>query len=267
MSFFSISDPIERERVVQDYKRLKQEIQERNERNKITGQHRNRMLQEAFHPVVTAQTDMAEKIVESWKEVNPIKQEKTFLKSKKRRLTSDNDGFGPLANAYRNRWMSRDTDIDTSFGINFVDGEPYIARTPIKIQNDDIIIYHEVYPATSGLWRLITEKSKAKLEGKYDPDDLAEYEGILRQTYVLYEDFNPNSSYPRSSNSWKWKIIFRPVWDKLMEENENDKLHEGSGLIIKKFGRIWKGKRHAGEGYRKWDDGIYSENGNFICKL
>ena len=83
---------------------------------------------------------MAEKIVESLKEVNPIKQEKTFLKSKKR-LTSDNDGFGPLANAYRNRWMSRDIDIDTSFGINFVDGEPYIARTPIKIQNGDKIIF------------------------------------------------------------------------------------------------------------------------------
>ena len=63
MSFFSISDPVERERVVEDYKRMKREIKERVEDRKMSGQNRNRMLQETFHPVVQAQTDMTEKIV------------------------------------------------------------------------------------------------------------------------------------------------------------------------------------------------------------
>ena len=62
MSFFSIQDPIERERVVEDYKRIKREIQERNENRKMSGQNRNRTIQETFNPVVKAQTDMAEKL-------------------------------------------------------------------------------------------------------------------------------------------------------------------------------------------------------------
>ena len=67
MSFFFIQDPIERERVVEDYKRIKKEIKERNENGKMFGQNRNRTLQETFNPVVKAQTDMAEKIVQSLK--------------------------------------------------------------------------------------------------------------------------------------------------------------------------------------------------------
>ena len=83
MSFFSISDSMEREKTVQDYERLKKEIRERNEDRKMSGQNRNHMLQETFHPVVKAQTDMAEKIVKSLKEINPIKQEKFMFRLKR----------------------------------------------------------------------------------------------------------------------------------------------------------------------------------------
>ena len=104
MSFYSIQDPVERERIVKDYKRIKREIQERNENRKMSGQNRNRTLQETFNPVVKAQTDMADKIVESLKEIIPIKEEKILLPSKKRRLSSE-DKFGSLATAYRNRYV------------------------------------------------------------------------------------------------------------------------------------------------------------------
>ena len=82
MSFYSIPDPVERELVVEDYKRIKREIQERNEKRKMSGQNRYRTLQETFSPVVKAQTDMADKIVNSLKEIRPVKkqqqQEKAF---------------------------------------------------------------------------------------------------------------------------------------------------------------------------------------------
>ena len=159
MSFFSIADPEERERVVKDYKRLKREIQKRDENRKISGQNRYRSLKETFNPVVKAQEDMAEKIVTSLKEIRPVKEEKFLMPSKKRRLSSE-DEFGSLADAYRNRYMSRDDEIDTSFGIKFADGVPYIASTPIKIDHDDITICNEVYEGTPGLWSLITEKQK-----------------------------------------------------------------------------------------------------------
>ena len=157
--------------------------------------------------------------------------------------------------------MSRDDEIDTSFGINFIDGKSYIANTPIKIEHDDIIIYDEVYEGTPGLWSLITEKTKGNLEGKYTDNDLATYEDILRQTNVLYKDFNPSSSYPRSSGSWKWRSILAPIWTKLQDEKT------GNGLIIKNSGHVWKIRRHSGKGFRKLLDGTYYKKGHMIYKL
>ena len=264
MSFFSIADPEERERVVKDYKRLKREIQKRDENRKISGQNRYRSLKETFNPVVKAQEDMAEKIVTSLKEIRPVKEEKFLMPSKKRRLSSE-DEFGSLADAYRNRYMSRDDEIDTSFGIKFADGVPYIASTPIKIDHDDITIYNEVYEGTPGLWSLITEKTKGMLEGSYNASDLSAYEGILRQTNVLHKDFNPNSPHPRSSASWKWKNILGPIWEKVREESDEEK--DGYGLIVKKLGRIWKAKRHSGKGFRHLRDGIYFRDGHLIYEL
>ena len=136
--------------------------------------------------------------------------------------------FGPLESHYRNRYTSRADDIDTSFGISFLtNGEPYIGNTPIKIEDEDIIIYSDVYPGTPGLWSLITEKKKANLKGKYDENDLAEYGAILRQTNALHQDFNPKSAYPRSSSSWKWRAILARIWEKWKEDGEKD----GMGLI------------------------------------
>ena len=227
MLFFSITDPVERERVVEDYKKIKQEIQERNENRKMSSQNRYRTLQQTFNPVVKAQTDMADKIVQSLKEIKPVKeqqqQQKVLKPYKKRRLSSE-DEFGSLANNYRNRYMSRDDEIDTSFGINFDDGVPYIAKTPITINHNDIIIYDKVYEGTPGLWSLITEKMEGNLSGKFTKNDLAMYEDILRQTNVLYNDLNPNSSHPRSSGSWKWKHILAPIWKEWQKEKTGDGL-------------------------------------------
>ena len=159
---------------------MKREIQERQEKRKISGQYRNRTLQETFHPDVKAQTDMAEKIVKSLQENYPIKEEKIPSASKTEEMSSDHE-LGPLENAYRNRYTSRADDIDTSIVINFLsNGEAYIASTRITIEDDDIIIYNEVYRGTLGLWSLIIERKKENLQGKYDENDLIEYEGILR---------------------------------------------------------------------------------------
>ena len=88
MSFYSIPDPVERDRIVDDYKRIKQEIQERNENRKMSGQNQNRILQETFNPVVKAQTDMADQIVKSIKEIRPVTEENNLMPSKKRQFSS-----------------------------------------------------------------------------------------------------------------------------------------------------------------------------------
>ena len=85
-------------------------------------------------------------------------------------------------------YETRDDDIDTTFGIEFHDREPFIGVTPIKIEVDDIIIYGEVYTGSRGLWALLT--GKKNLDGKFDADDLKEYEAILSQTNALHQDNN-----------------------------------------------------------------------------
>ena len=252
-------------------------MQKADEREKSFGQNRNRTLHETFQPVIQAQTDMTEKIVKSLREMNPPPparpQPGQVLKVKKRRLSEtdqdddQDDDYGPLAKAYKERYESRDDEIDVNFGIQFHDREPFIGVTPIKIEGDDIIIYGEVYTGTPGLWALITEKNKGNLDGKYDADDLKEYEGILSQTNALHQDNNPNSPYPKSSRSWKWKHILGPIWERW--KNEDDELKHGSGILVKKLGCIWKAKRHSSGKrfrYRKLRDGVYL-NGNLLYKL
>ena len=78
---------------------------------------------------------------------------------------------------------------------------------------------------------------------------------------VLHKDFNPSSTYPRSSGSWKWRFILAPIWTKLQDEKT------GNGLIIKNSGYVWKVKKHSGKGFRKLHDGTYYKKGHMIYKL
>ena len=104
---------------------------------------------------------------------------------------------------------------------------------------------------------MITEKTKGFLEGKYTDDDLTAYESILRQTNALHKDYDPNSKYPKSSASWKWRSILSPIWEKYRKENDE----VGEGLIFNR--RI--GKR-SGKGLRTLRNGIYSRKGQ-VYKL
>ena len=62
------------------------------------------------------------------------------------------------------------------------------------------------------------------LEGKYTEDDLTAYEDILNQTNALHKDFDPDSKYPRSGASWKWKHILAPIWKEWQTEKTGDGL-------------------------------------------
>ena len=62
---------------------------------------------------------------------------------------------------------------------------------------------------------LITDKYPKK--GSYTDDDLMRYRDIMIQTNSLYEDFNPNSTHPRSNTGNKWKNILSKFWQERQE--------------------------------------------------
>ena len=70
MSFYSIKDPFERDRLVQDYKDTLEKIRERHEASRSSNTIRDRTLQQTFKPIVQSQALSAQKIVNSLRKLD-----------------------------------------------------------------------------------------------------------------------------------------------------------------------------------------------------
>ena len=226
MSFFDIKDPIERERIVQDYKRLKEEIREKKEKKITDDAKQALMLEKRYAPIVRSQKLMSESIVKELKMKNRETSNKNPIKTEhiKTEHGDDHDLYsGSLAEEYRNRYRMRDTDIDTEFGINFLEnGVAVIGNTPVIIQGDDIIIGDEIYRGNEALWQLLTEKNEENfMQESYSEKDWENYYNILKKTNVLRQNFDPNSTRPRSSGSWKWRNILSKLWKEMKEDRSS----------------------------------------------
>ena len=223
MSFIDIDDPKKADEVVRDYEKIVQDIRKRNESKRSSSIYQSRTLEQTFAPIIKSQKNMTEEIVKSLKKDTGQETGQFFpLKSERKKRKLEEKEYGPLAEDYRKRYTLRDPDIDTQFGINFrEDGQAVIGNTPITIQDDDIVIRDHVYDGTEGLWQLISERKKNNLHS-YDSDDLRSYMNILRDTSVLHQSLDPNSPYPRSNSSWKWKNILGRLWKKIREDDGED---------------------------------------------
>jgi hypothetical protein len=182
MSFSSIKDPVERELIVQDYKRLKEEIREKYENKKSFSTDQALQLAKRYAPIVHSQKQMTDNIVKELR----MKNQETYNPVKTEHEDDEDLYSGHLAEEYRRRYSSRDPDIDTEFGINFLqNGVAVIGKTPIIIQGDDIIIGSEEYHGSEGLWQLLTEKSKENfMLDKCSEEDWVNYLNILNKTNV-----------------------------------------------------------------------------------
>ena len=247
MSFFDIADPVKREQVFQEYKKLKEDIREKSENNRNQAFEETLALEKRYAPIVKSQREMTDKIVKELKMENreedkeeeenkPIKDEVKDEKLDGELGNGDDLHSGHFAEEYKRRYALRDEDIDIEFGIRFLDdGRAVIGQTPITIQGDDIVIGGEVYHGNAALWELITEKKKENLThmSSYTQDDWNNYYDIIKRTNVLRRNFDPNSSKSRSNKSWKWKEIFSDFWKRMKEEDnssgdENDGKGDGS---------------------------------------
>ena len=94
------------------------------------------------------------------------------------------------------------SQIDTTFGIRYEDGDWMIGNKRIKINGDDITIDGEVYDGTPGLWSLITDKAPKQ----YDNEDLEWYKELLDETSAMRQHYNSHDPYPRASGGKKWTL-------------------------------------------------------------
>ena len=115
-------------------------------------------------------------------------------------------------------------DRDMSFGIHLgMDGKYHMGATKspdsgryrlnnkmLTIGFNNIIVDNEKFAGTPGLWELIM-KNKPNPDN-FNKEDLETYGRLLLKTNVLHHNFNPDNPKPRSSDSYKWKYIFNPIW-------------------------------------------------------
>ena len=222
MSFFRITDPKKRDEMVKDYMSTMKRLHKR-EMNERLGELSYQLEQERhFKPLIESHEKVVKQIAKKADEAESIIPKKEEM----------GDEIGSLAADVKRRILAKDPDVDTTFGIYYSpSGDAYIGSKPVTIQGDDILIENEVYHGTVGLWRLITGVKESQIGAigrDFTDEDLLEYAKLLRQTSVLHRDFNPNNSRPRSSSSWKWKTILRPLWDKYKQEDSEEE--EGSGV-------------------------------------
>ena len=253
MSFIKVSDPRKREALVKDFIETRKRIKDNFVARKVgesdyqTGLTK---LTKLFKPVTETQKATAKEITEAQKataekftsELLPIKEGIEELPTKLFRKifpsielkVSDIIKLGPLAvNALLQAFTNN--KIDLTFGLYAKDGGFYIGNKPVIIEDNDIKIDDMIYEGTRGFWELVTSKNPVN----YTEEDKEKYRQLVLQTNTAYQNNNPNINYPKSSRSFKWKNIIKPIWEKIKEQQEEEYKEfeepdeaEGEGLKI-----------------------------------
>ena len=225
MSFIKVKDPRKREELIRDFIETRKRIKDNFIAKKVGEAEYQTGLTKLFKPVTETQKATAEKITQ---ELLPIKEgiEKLpgainfpaypALEMTEEKITN----IGPTASKYllptfRQKATQSDIKPGDPKGTFFKIGE-----TPIKIENDDIIIKDERFKGTVGLWKLITSKDIPDIT-EYKAEDLAGYITIMHITKATYDKNNK-----RVGGNNKMNKLIKPFVIAL----END---GGEGLIDK----------------------------------
>ena len=115
--------------------------------------------------------------------------------------------------------------MDKTFGVHSKEGELFLGKDPITIDNNDIIIGDKTYPGTARLWELITKNNRD--ETIYNDEDDKNYREIVLDTRAIESDLNPNK--PKASRSAKYRELIKPIWDEVKLKNKGKK---GSGVVF-----------------------------------
>ena len=198
MSFIKVKDPRKREELIRDFIETRKRIKDNFIAKKVGEIEYQTGLTKLFKPVTETQRATAKETAEKiTQELLPIKEgiEKLpgaimFPAYPALEMTEEElIKIGPTASKYllptfRQKATQSDIKPGDSKGTFFKIGE-----TPIKIENDDIIIDDERFKGTNGLWKLITSKDIPDIT-EYGAKDLADYITIMHITKATYDKNN-----------------------------------------------------------------------------
>ena len=207
MSFLKISDPVKRDLIVKEYLELKKNIRD-NFLSERTGEQQLQIdLSKFFKPITEMQKATTREITEGLK---PIKEGIENLPQAMQPPEEEMRRIGELAYKYLNEGEIPLILRDKTFGIYKRKGLYYIGSKQATIVDNDIIIDNENFEGTPGLWELLISKQPGK--GSFTGKDFDNYGKLMIETNALHRNHDPNSPYPRASDSQKWMGLLRHIW-------------------------------------------------------
>ena len=270
MSFLKINDPLKRDAIVKEYLELKKKIRSNLLSERIGEQQLQTDLSKFYKPITETQKTTTREITEGLKPVREgletiregiEKLPKTIVfpttqplgkasgeEEKEEEKEEEEEAYKPSPEtlgetAYDYLHGKEYQDRDMSFGIHLgMDGKYHMGATKspdsgryrlnnkmLTIGFNNIIVDNEKFTGTPGLWELIM-KNKPNPDN-FNKEDLETYGRLLLKTNVLHHNFNPDNPNPRSSDSYKWKYIFNPIWHRREDTMEKGG-HQGKGVVV-----------------------------------
>ena len=225
MSFLKITDPSKREEMVDEFLKMRSNIQSNQLANRLGKQKTTAKYARRYKPltdIAEAQTNISKDILTEVKKLPDVLEwpREVYTPAIEGPGASDMETYGPIAREYMTEAFGKDRD--NVFGIHKgADKKLYIGDTRIHVNGNNIIVGEKEYEGTPGLWELIT----MKLPNEYDDEDYENYAEILVNTSALKRGNVSGSRTPKASKSWKWNNLLKPIWGERAK-------YEGTGVVI-----------------------------------
>lgn len=108
---------------------------------------------------------------------------------------------------YKELLASKGPNVDRIFGVKYNNGVYYMGKHHVEIMSDHIKIGEKIYPATKGLYELLT----SKVPKFFNDDDLNLYKQILKQTGV---HLSLKTGRVKSRKTHKYSKIIKDLFKK-----------------------------------------------------
>ena len=223
MSFLKITDPSKREEMVDEFLKMRSNIQSNQLANRLGKQKTTAKYARRYKPltdIAEAQTNISKDILTEVKKLPDVLEwpREVYTPAIEGPGASDMETYGPIAREYMTEAFGKDRD--NVFGIHKgADKNLYIGDTRIHVNGNNIIVGEKEYEGTPGLWELITMKKPVD----FDNVDYNNYAEIMVNTNAMRKVSDHRK--PKSSGGSKWKDIISDIW------KQRDK-YEGEGVVI-----------------------------------
>ena len=160
MSFYKITDPEERRRMIERLTQTRKNVQEQFLEDKIGRIESSKSLKTFFKPVTESQRELTKEIQD---QLAPIRNK--VLTSPSQTLAiqpptpteEELTKVGPIAAKYLGKYLSPNV-VNKTFGLYEDEGTWKLGNKEVKFDGNELIIEGVKYPGTPGIWELLVLK-------------------------------------------------------------------------------------------------------------